>query len=473
MRSLRWRIASWYALLLVAVIVIVGVIIVISFQSILIDQVRSRLDNTMQDIARATLPNPNPFITTESSASPLQALENADNLERWASTTTMIQIDTPHGYPLAKSSNMGGMTFPPNTTLSLAHDRQTHTIGTPRGEFEIADRLFSVNGKPQAIVRVGENLDAVANAFARTRETIAIILIAAALAVVILSVVLASQATRPIKELERAMREIGSERLNRRVNLNHRTDEIGRLAGSFNDLLERLEEAFARERQFISDASHELKTPLTSINANAQMLQRWADSDEVIRRESLQTIAHESANLAGMVDGMLTLAKADSGENIPKAPLSLNAVALAAVGSTQPRAGEKGLTLTLHPGAHAPIISGDENLVRQLITNLIDNAIKFTEAGRVDVFISQTELDAILEVQDSGPGIDPQELPLIFERFYRADKSRTREVPGTGLGLAIVRSIARVHGGRVEAEKAPTGGALFRVRFPRIGESVI
>ena len=133
------------------------------------------------------------------------------------------------------------------------------------------------------------------------------------------------------------MREISSERLalaggsvdgrRRGLALRRRRDEIGRLATSFNDLLARLAEAFARERQFISDASHELKTPLTSINANAQMLLRWGDQDPTIRRESLETIARESADLAGMVNGMLTLAKADRGDEIPKEPLSLAQIA--------------------------------------------------------------------------------------------------------------------------------------------------
>jgi signal transduction histidine kinase len=103
-----------------------------------------------------------------------------------------------------------------------------------------------------------------------------------------------------------------------------------------------------------------------------------------------------------------------------------------------------------------------------MIANLIDNAIKFTESGGVTVRVLAQDGEGIVEVQDTGPGIDPQELPLVFDRFYRADKARSRDVPGTGLGLAIVRSIARVHGGRVEAQRPPEGGTVFRVRLPRI-----
>jgi len=322
-------------------------------------------------------------------------------------------------------------------------------------------------GRNALVVRVGEPLDQLYRAFNETRQTIAVILVGTVLAVVALSLVLAAQTTNPINQLALAMREIGSDRLNRRLRWKNRNDEIGKLAATFDDLLARLEESFARERQFISDASHELKTPLTSINANAQMLARWGDRDEHVRKESLETIASESASLAGMVAGMLTLARADSGEAIPKEPVDLSVVGADAVAAAQHRAAEKGLTLNF-TGAGRPIVLGDAPLMRQLFSNLIDNALKFTEKGRIDVRVRTEGRRAIVEVQDSGPGIDPAELAFVFDRFYRTDKSRTRAIPGTGLGLAIVRSIARVHEGSVEAVTPVGAGALFRASFPLI-----
>ena len=296
-------------------------------------------------------------------------------------------------------------------------------------------------------------------------------------AVVLFSIVLASQATTPINELSRGMREISSDRLalaagtfdghGQGLQLRRRRDEIGRLATSFNDLLARLADAFARERQFISDASHELKTPLTSINANAQMLLRWGDQDHTIRRESLETIARESADLAGMVNGMLTLAKADRGDEIPKEPLSLAQIASEVTQNASSRAAEKSIDLKFSYNAK-PIVYGDAHLLRQMIGNLVDNAIKFCDHAAVDVRVGEKGTSAWVEVADSGPGIPEAERRHIFERFYRADKARSREVPGTGLGLAIVRSIARVHGGDALAERAPGGGALFRIVLPRM-----
>jgi signal transduction histidine kinase len=196
------------------------------------------------------------------------------------------------------------------------------------------------------------------------------------------------------------------------------------------------------------------------------MLARWGDRDEAIRKESLQTIITESSMLAEMVNGMLTLAKADSGDGVPKEPLSLASVAKEAVGATAQRAADKGLALEFE-ASDSPIVEGDAALLRQMITNLIDNAIKFTEHGSVTVRVKNDSSDAVVEVQDTGPGIDPDALPLVFDRFYRADKARSRDVAGTGLGLAIVRSIVRVHGGSVKATRPAQGGTLFRVALPR------
>jgi two-component system OmpR family sensor kinase len=464
--SLRWRIAAWYALLLVAAILALGLIISLRFEQILYGQAQGHLALTMQDIKRVALPPPDQFSIQDTSGDSLLLLENADNLGRWASAGTFVEIDDAAGHVLAKSFNLGIGQFPPLPKLTRAKPAASQNADMHGTPFLVQNELL-VSGRTALVARVGEPLDQLNRAFNETRQAIAGILVATVLAVVALSLVLAAQATNPINQLALAMREIGSDRLNRRLRWKNRSDEVGRLAATFDDLLARLEESFARERQFISDASHELKTPLTSINANAQMLARWGDRDENIRQESLETIARESASLAGMVAGMLTLARADSGEAIPKEPVSLSALGAEAAAAALPRAEEKGLALAFHAEGQ-PLVLGDASLIRQLFSNLIDNAIKFTEKGRIDVRVRSVGSQALIEVADTGPGIDPRDLALVFDRFYRTDKSRSRTIAGTGLGLAIVRSIARVHDGSVEALARPGGGALFRASFPSI-----
>jgi two-component system, OmpR family, sensor kinase len=468
--SLRWRIAASYAVLLLVVLGATASVIVLRFQAILYDEAQSRIDATMSEIVDAAQPA-GPFPFNDLVGESFLQIFNSDNLAAWQSPTTFIQVDTLAGYPIARSPNLGGSSLPPNGGLTLEHPSAFRTIKLGDRPFLMEDRVLR-GGSLAVIVHVAESLDELNRTFAQTRRAIVVILILAAIAVVGLSILLASQAVGPITRLSDAMQQIGSERLDLRLKGEERGDEIGELTRSFNDLLARLQEAFARERQFISDASHELKTPLTSINANAQLLLRWGDRDESIRRESLETIQRESGALADMVNGMLTLAKADRGDEIPKEPVSLSLVAQEAVRGATPRATEKHLAVALDAPARSPLVEGDPHLLRQLASNLIDNAIKFTNEGGVSVHVGGDARTAFIEVADTGPGIPPPDLAHIFDRFYRADKSRSRDVPGTGLGLAIVRSIARVHGGDVRADPAPGGGTIFRATFPRIADSL-
>ncbi|MEA2665520.1 MAG: two-component system, OmpR family, sensor kinase, partial [Candidatus Eremiobacteraeota bacterium] len=327
-------------------------------------------------------------------------------------------------------------------------------------------------GHPIAVAHVGARLDNVDALTRRARTILLFVTAGAMLIILVASYFIAGTAINPIQRLTAAIDEIGSERLDRRLRWRRR-DEVGRLAAAFDAMLDRLQSAFARERQFISDASHELRTPLTVINANAQMLQRWGDRDPQVRTDSIAAIAEESGRLAGMVSGMLTLAKAESGDEIPKEPLVLERLVDDVVAHARERAEARGLTLGIHhPAGAATIVSGDAGLLRQLVGNLLDNALKFTPQGAVDVTVAKDGGTARIEVADTGPGIEAEAAERLFDRFFRGDPSHARTIEGTGLGLAIVRSIARVHHGTVAARPRPEGGSLFTVILPAEPESL-
>jgi len=185
-----------------------------------------------------------------------------------------------------------------------------------------------------------------------------------------------------------------------------------------------------------------------------------------VRAESLDAIIMESQQLAGMVSGMLTLAKADSGDQIPKEPLLLDRLVSEVVTHARPRAERKALVLEAHIPPGDTLVIGDESLLRQLLNNLIDNAIKFTERGRIDVTLTRAGAQAVIAVADTGVGIAPDTAERLFDRFFRSDASHSRTIEGTGLGLAIVRSIARIHGGTVSAALREGGGSVFAVSLP-------
>ena len=474
MSSLRTRIAAVYAALIVLVIVLGAVAIDFALRSVLIDQTKLNLADTADQIERTALEASTFGFAPEGPLRLTLTLSDRGTLDHWAAGHQYIQIDTVRQQILGKSSNLGGVAFPPFMPppgKDRAYD-ELRIGGERPGKMLVLDRVLSdAQGRAVAIAHVGERLDIVDQLLSRARTILVGITLASMIAIVIASYFIAKSAIDPIERLTSAVAEIGSERLGRRLKWKRR-DEVGKLAGAFDAMLDRLQSAFARERQFISDASHELRTPLTIINANAQMLQRWGDRDPEITRQSLEAIAEESGRLAGMVSGMLTLAKAEAGDAIPKEPLVLERLVDDVVAHARERAAAKKLEIEAHhPEGASTIVIADAGLLRQLLNNLVDNAIKFTESGRVDVAVRREDGRAVAEVADTGPGIDDEEADRLFDRFFRGDPSHARDIEGTGLGLAIVRSIARVHGGTVSAHARPEGGSIFAVSLPAEPES--
>jgi two-component system OmpR family sensor kinase len=473
--SLRTRIAAVYAALIVLVLAIGAVAIDFALKSELIDQTKLNLAETADHFERNAVAATEAMnFGLEGSGSPPLVLSDRVTLDHFAAANQYIQIDTVHGQILGKSTNLGGLAFPPFVPAP-GTDRAYEELpvgGERPGTMLVLNRvLLDADGRPIAIAHVAERLDIVAQLIARARTILLLVTIAAMIVIVVASYFIAASAIDPIERLTRTVAEIGSERLDRRLRWKRR-DEVGKLASAFDAMLDRLQSAFARERQFISDASHELRTPLTVINANAQMLQRWGDRDPEITRTSLEAIADESGRLAGMVSGMLTLSKAEAGDAIPKEPVVVERLVDDVVAHAQERAAADGLTLAAHhPPDASTIVVGDAGLLRQLVGNLVDNAIKFTNEGGVEVDVRNEDGDAVIEVADTGPGIAGAGADRLFDRFFRGDPSHARTVEGTGLGLAIVRSIARVHGGTVTAEPRAEGGSLFRVRLPAEPES--
>jgi signal transduction histidine kinase len=449
---------------LIVVIIAIGAFAIgLAFRSLLIEQAKAGLTATSDEIARvAEASNALGFYDP---ATALDSLANKEQLDQWASVTQYIQIDTPEGYPIGKSSNMGDLrlgALPPGETERFTFARDTD--GTP---LLVLDRKFSRNGKPIVIAHIAQRLDIVDRETRRAQTILIYAAIVACIAVVLASLFIARTLVDPIARLTAAMDEIGSEQLDRRLHWK-RSDEIGRLAATFDAMLDRLQGAFARERQFISDASHELKTPLTVINANAQLIRRWGSKDPRIQTDSLNAIIEETSRLAEMVGGMLTLSKAASGDQIPKEPLALEPVVADVVANLTERAAKKGLVLRAEFNAGGHMILGDAPLIRQLLMNLVDNALKFTESGEIVVSVSREPGTLKVEVRDTGIGIDAETADRLFDRFFRGDASHSRTVEGTGLGLAIVRSIARVHGGTVTAAAGPDGGSVFTVTLPEL-----
>jgi heavy metal sensor kinase len=276
---------------------------------------------------------------------------------------------------------------------------------------------------------------------------------------------LARRALKPVDKIAQTAREIGESDLSQRINVNTK-DELGRLAATLNEMIGRLEKAFQRQKQFTSDASHELRTPLAVIEAESTLaLQKERPSSDYQR--SLEIISQESSQMSSLIDQLLTLARADAGKeqwnftevNLGKLISNLSA-------DVEVLCKEKGLSLQLGKTKDL-VVNGDEARLRELFMNLLDNAIRYTPApGTVSVSFRREGQMAVVAITDTGIGIPAEDIPFIFERFYRVDKSRSRAEGGSGLGLAICRHIAEAHGGKIEVESQVGAGSTFSVWLP-------
>ncbi len=271
----------------------------------------------------------------------------------------------------------------------------------------------------------------------------------------------------PLERMARRAHEINAKNLSTRLDVENPQDELGYLAAAFNETLGRIEGSFEQLRRFTSDASHELRTPLTAIRSVGEAGLRRPGTAETYR-EVIESMLEEAGRLTRLVESLLAISRADSGQ-IRLVRSKINVLPFVReVGSfVEVLADDKGQHLRIE-GDEATWIQGDRGILRQILINLLDNAIKYSPAGGcIWVRVVSTNVQTVsVEVQDSGPGISSQHRDRIFDRFYRVDEGRSREEGGAGLGLALAKWGAEAHGGSLELLCPPGGGSIFRLSLP-------
>ena len=277
---------------------------------------------------------------------------------------------------------------------------------------------------------------------------------------------------RPLENVEKTAEQIASGDLSARLPDAKPTTEVGRLVGSLNTMLSRIEESFAarsesegRLRRFVADASHELRTPLTAIRGFAELHRQGAVAGESDTKELIARIERESLRMSALVEDLLVLARMDQGPKMEIKPVNLSEVVTDAVESA--RAAGPGHLITLDAGQEIYAL-GDENRIHQVVANLLANARIHTPVGtQIKVSIKNSEKEIQVIVSDNGPGLSDENREKIFERFYRVDPSRQRTgVEGSGLGLSIVDAVMRSHGGHVSVDSKVGEGSTFTLHFP-------
>jgi len=282
------------------------------------------------------------------------------------------------------------------------------------------------------------------------------------------SFVVADRALRPVAVMTQTARVIAASRgFARRLEDTGGKDELARLARTFNEMLGSLEESYRLQQRFVADAAHELRAPLTAILGNLDLISRTPEMTAEERTEALDYADSEARRLSRIVSELLILARADAGQTLARRPVELDRILLDAL--TDVRSVAKGRTIELLSFAPA-VVHGDADRLKQLLVNLLDNAVKYSPS-EPPITVNLTTIpdgEAVLIVRDGGPGIEPEDLPHVFDRFYRADLGRSRDPGGSGLGLAISRWIVEQHAGTITIESRAGFGTAVTVRLPLV-----
>ena len=326
-----------------------------------------------------------------------------------------------------------------------------------------------------AILIVATPISSITSTLAHVRDVELVVSAGALFAAILLGLWLVRLGLRPLHDVERTAEAIAAGDLMHRVpDANPRT-EVGRLAGAFNYMLERIETLVtdlraseSRLRRFVADASHELRTPIAAVSGYAQLVNQGVAVRDEDRQRAMAGIERESARMGRLVEDLLTLAKLDEHEGLQMEPVELVDVALEARETAKVVGPAWPVELV---AADAVEVLGDRQTLRRVIDNLLANVRAHTPEGtRATISVAAQGGEAVVSVADDGPGISEQQAHAIFERFYRIDPSRARETGGAGLGLAIVASIVESHGGRVAASPRAGGGAVFTFSLPLLVE---
>jgi two-component system OmpR family sensor kinase len=392
------------------------------------------------------------------------------------------QVVTGQGVVLAAAKVIGSRQFDiPTVPVQLAVDAMQSSLGTSRfdtesstngfGPYRVLVTTFVTGPGSVAVLEVGIPLSDVRTTLDRL---LAIELIVSALIMLAAgggAWYLVRIGLRPLDDIAETAGAIAAGDLSQRVEVESDRTEVGRLGVALNSMLGQIEAAFderrrseERLRRFLADASHELRTPLTSIRGYSELFRLGAADRPEDLEKAMRRIEQEAARMGILVDDMLLLARLEEGRPLDLQPVELEHLVTDAVDDA--RAVEPDRPIELVVGDD-PLVLADEGRLRQVVGNLLGNVRVHTPAGApARVTLGSEHGHAVITVSDSGPGIDAESMARVFERFYRADPSRTRASGGAGLGLAIAASIVAAHSGHITVSSPPDGGAMFRIELP-------
>ncbi|MDO7907476.1 HAMP domain-containing histidine kinase [Paenibacillus sp. JX-17] len=452
---IRWKLAVWSALLLS--LLFAGYNLV---QYVVISQ---WLVNQEEQAIRANLDSLTSYFE-EKNADPAVILDSGSFVHSLNQKYQMIRILSADGIPiLTQTDRLPEHWVEPRTADST----------TLISSWHMEDHLLILRG-PLQTSRFSGTIEIVTNVETTDRLSnmmLVVMFIGGAAALVLSAaggIFLSRKLVKPVQSMAETMGRIKQNGMQERVAVTDNGDELSDLARTFNELMSELEASFQQQKQFVEDASHELRTPLSIVEGHLSLLRRWGKDDPVILEESLNVSLLEMQRLKGIVNELLELSRAEQESDLHGVlSVEIEPVIRFVVSNFELLHSD----FTFHQdidGIHSTRIRITPQHLEQVLVILLDNAVKYAGDStdiRITAYTSVAQW-LTLEVQDYGIGIPPEDLPHIFDRFYRVDKARSRAAGGTGLGLAIAERLVRRYGGRIEADSEPGSGTVFRIHWP-------
>lgn len=460
--TLKTRLGLWYSGLLMVVIIIFSIVVITVSRVTLLQTVDHILTGVASNVEHNIDPVPGYAVITYYSDDVFHS--PGISVQIWRTHVRNVALETP--ILERASSDITGMEMSLDPTYLHNGETSINSIMVS----EVPERVISKpfhdsNGNLIGIIQIATPLSAVATA---NDQLLVITLVTAVICIgisIALGKWLSTHLLKPIETIKYAAANVANaDDLTNRIVWAGPEDELGELADSFNHMMERLEEVFQVQQEFIRDVSHELRTPLTSIIGNIELIERYGTDED-----SLNTVHREAERMSRMVNDLLLLTRADSGSvSIDFYPLDLDRIVLDVFEESLLLAKDRNLNIEVKK-IEVLRVQGNSGRLRQLMLTLINNAIKFTrDEGHIAISIYADKEDAVIEVNDTGIGINEDDLKRIFDRFFQVDSARVHqsETDGAGLGLSIAHWIVDIHEGQITANSKVEQGTCFTIRIP-------
>ena len=454
--SIRLKLTAWYVAVLLASLGIFGIAAYFTMK----EGIERTVDESLEEQARGVEELMRSVLRDEPARLADELREHAE----LRAEGDFSQVRDPNGRWIYRSRLMANYNVPgPSTARHSAYNFMASDL-----PLRVLVRELNSDGNTY-LIQVAAPMNDSYNALNRFKW---VVLLLSPLLVVLASgggYWLSRRALAPVDEITRAAQEINSNNLSQRREVAPTRDELQRLSETLNGMLERLEAAFNRITQFTADASHELRTPLALMRTTTEVSLRTSQTVSEYR-EAQSQVLEELEKTSSLVEKLMLLARADAGvETLQRAPVNLTDCLREACNDGRILATAKGITFQEDIASLTLVVEGDAHALHRVFLILMDNAVKYTPSrGSIVVSLSREDKFAVMEFRDTGIGITAEDQPHIFDRFYRADKARSREFGGVGLGLSIARWVAEAHGGSIAVESSPGDGSIFRVRLPLV-----